>query len=73
MWFDGRGWWMVFGAIWMVLFWGVIIGLIVWGVSQVGGGGQRRDAESSLDIARRRYARGEITREEFEQLRKDLG
>jgi putative membrane protein len=27
---------------------------------------------SPLDIARERYARGEITREEFEQIRRDL-
>lgn len=69
---DGMGWWMLFGGIWMVLFWAAIIWLVVWGVGQVTGNRQRDDA-SPLDIARRRYARGEITREEFEQLRRDLG
>jgi putative membrane protein len=69
---DGMGWWMVFGGIWMVLFWAAIIWLVVWGVGQVTGNRQR-DAESPLDIARRRYASGEITREEFEQLGRDLG
>ena len=69
---EGMGWWMLFGGIWMVIFWGAIIWLIVWGVSQLGGG-RRHDEESSLDIARRRYARGELTREQFEQLRRDLG
>ena len=29
--------------------------------------------ETPLDIVRRRYAAGEITREQFEQLRRDLG
>jgi putative membrane protein len=28
--------------------------------------------EEPLEIARRRYARGEITREEFEQIKQDL-
>lgn len=29
--------------------------------------------ESLLDIIRRRYAKGEITREQFQQLTRDLG
>jgi len=28
--------------------------------------------ESALDILKRRYARGEITREQFEQMRRDV-
>jgi len=68
---DGIGWWMVWGGVMMVLFWGTVIGLIVWGVSQVTGGAARGE-ESPLDVARRRYARGEITPEEFERLRQDL-
>ena len=70
--YDGMGWWMVFGMIWMVVFWGAIVALIVWGVSRVTGGGGSGAGESALDIARRRYANGEITREQFEQLRSDL-
>ena len=69
---DGMGWWMLFGGIWMVVFWGFIVWLVVWGVSQVTGSGRRHDGESPLDIARGRYARGDITREQFEQLRHDL-
>jgi putative membrane protein len=69
------GWWMVFGMIWMVILWGVIIWLIVWGIGQVsrGSGGGRRSEDHPLEIAKRRYASGEITREQFEQLRRDLG
>jgi len=69
---EGMGWWMLFGWIWMLLFWGAIIWLIVWGVSQLTGAG-RRNEDTPLEIARRRYARGEITREQFDQLRQDLG
>ncbi len=70
-WFDGSGWWMVFGGIWMILFWGGIIALIIWAIKRLSerGGGERRNA---MDIARERYARGEISREQYEQLRKDL-
>jgi len=68
---DGMGWWMVFGGVWMLLFWGAVIWLVAWAVTRVGGG-QRTDSDTPLDIVQRRYARGEITREQFEQLRKDL-
>ena len=69
---EGMGWWMVFGMVWMVVFWVLIIWLIVWGIGQVSGGG-RRSEDDPVEIARRRYARGEITREQFEQLQHDLG
>ena len=69
---EGMGWWMVFGMIWMVIFWGAVIWLVIWGVGQVSGGA-RRSEDTPLEIARARYARGEITREQFEQLRQDLG
>ena len=45
---------------------GLIIGLVVWGVKQftVGGEAGRRSGDTSLEIAQKRLARGEITREE---------
>jgi putative membrane protein len=64
------GWWMVFGGLWMLIFWGAIIWLIVWGISKLTGAGGRED--EPLEIARRRYARGEITREDFEAIRATL-
>lgn len=65
------GWWVV-GPIFMVLFWGTIVALVVWAIRQFTGG--RRDAttRTPLDIAKERYARGEINAEEFEKLRRDL-
>ena len=82
MWFmhDGWGWgwgWMAFGAAWMVFFWGAIIALVAWAISRLttdrqGTGGQTSGGRAALDIAKERYARGEITREQFEQFREDL-
>jgi putative membrane protein len=68
---DGMGWWMLWGGLMMALFWGAIIGFIAWLVTRLPG--QRtHDSGSALDIAQRRYASGEISREEFEQIRGDL-
>jgi len=72
-WFGGMGWWMAFAAIFFVLFWGGIIWLIVWGVNKAASHKSNCAAfESPLEIAKQRYARSEITREQFEQLKKDL-
>ena len=68
---EGMGWWMVFGMVWMVIFWGAVVWLIVWGIGQVSGDGRRRD-DDPIEIARRRYAHGEITRDQFDQLQRDL-
>lgn len=69
---DGMGWWMVLGSVWMVIFWGGLIALIVWGITKL----SRRNGSSPkydpLDVAKERYAKGEISKEEFEQLKKDL-
>ena len=34
--------------------------------------GTGRETESSLDILKRRYAKGEITKDEYEQIKRDL-
>lgn len=72
MWFDGMGWWMIFGGLWMLVFWGGFIALIVWGIvklSQRNGSAPKGDP---LGIAKERYAKGEISKEEFAQIKKDL-
>ncbi len=66
--------WMPFGG-WSILLWVAIIGLVVWGVialARRSGEGHDSGRRSALDIARERYARGEIAREEFDQIKKDL-
>ncbi len=72
MWHDGMGWWMLFGGLWMLLFWGGLIALIVWIVIKLSRRNGATSKSSPLDLAKERYAKGEIAREEFEQLKKDL-
>lgn len=69
---DGMGWWMVFGTLLWILFWGAIIYLIVTLISRSGSSERPTRPDDPLQIAKRRYASGEITREEFQQLRDDL-
>lgn len=69
----GMGWGMGFG--W--LFWVVIIGLIIWGVKTLASGSQNssgvgRNSESALSIVEKRFARGEIDRQEFEERKQML-
>ncbi len=58
----------------MVLFWGIVFGFIIWLVFRL----TRQNAPANsgqrnlLDIARERYVRGEINKNQFEQLKKDL-
>ncbi len=68
-WDMGGGWWIVM-PIMMVIFWGGVIAVAVWGIRQFTGD-RRRDG-SPLDIAKERLARGEITKEEFDRIRGDL-
>jgi putative membrane protein len=70
----GMGW---FGGIIMIAFWiAVIMGivfLIRWLVISTRTSGQRTYHEdSALEILKRRYARGEINKEEFEEKKRDL-
>jgi len=69
---TGMGWWAVFGWVLMVVFWGGLIALIVFGIKKLTERGSSTAKHGPLDIARERYASGEISREEFNQILKDL-
>jgi putative membrane protein len=67
-----------FGGIFMILLWVVIIGLGVWLVS---GFVSRTNSqppanlpqtEAAIDILKKRYARGEITKEQYDEMRRTL-
>ena len=63
------------GWIFMLIFWALVIAALIylvrWLVSRNSPGGND-GRPAPLDILKERYARGEISREEFEQMKKDL-
>ena len=73
------GSWGIGMMLMMFLFWAVFIAALVffirWLITAGGRGHQAvtgHGAESALDILKKRYARGEISKEEFEDMRKVL-
>jgi len=74
-WGFGGFWWIM--TLIMIVFWG----LIVWVIVALVRGATRHGccssseipSESALEILKRRYAKGEITRDEFEERKQTLG
>lgn len=68
------GTWGWFGWIGMILWWALIILVIVALVRWIAGVGDRtqRGGKSAREILDERYARGEISKKEFESMREDL-
>ena len=73
MWWNWNGGWMWFGGILMIIFWVAVILLVVWLVRRMSGQGMGMSHTSNaLDIAKERYAKGEISHEEFEKIKRNL-
>lgn len=67
--FDGHMFGVGGGFMW--LFWLILIVVVIW-VIMAGTSGGGPQSKSPLELAQERYAKGEISREEFEQIRKDI-
>jgi putative membrane protein len=77
MWYvhNGMGWRMVFDGLWALLFWAALIVLIVWVVRATRhshDSPRGLDKQDALEIAKLRYARGEITKEQFDEIKRNL-
>lgn len=74
-WGGSGGWWMAGAWLTMLLFWAlVIVGIVALikfvmtrGATSLVGG-----SEMPLEILRRRYAAGDLTKEQFEQMKRDI-
>lgn len=74
------GWDWFWGAFMMLLFWGGLAAVIVFSVRAFGGGSRRSSGETTdakttdpETILETRFARGEISQEEFEERKRVLG
>jgi putative membrane protein len=74
---GGYGFMGGFGFFFMLLFWGLIVWAIIAGVRMMSGGHNHSCCDDSKGddaekLLRARYAKGEITKEQFDQMKKDL-
>lgn len=70
---EDRGWmWGVGMGLGMLLFWGALIVGIVLLVRLTATSSGPQSHDTPLDVLKRRYAAGEITRDQYEQTRRDL-
>ena len=76
--FCGSMWWMCPIVMGIVLV--IVVSMIVCmrrrggcGMPAWMGGGRPSAGETPLDVLKMRYAKGEITKDEFERMKKDIG
>jgi putative membrane protein len=70
-WNYGTG--MGFGWLFMIIFWAlVIIGIVFLIRSVMSSSKTQGKTETAFDILKKRYAKGEISKEEFEEKKKDV-
>ena len=70
---SGWSWSMGLGGIFMIFFWMlIVIGIVAVAKWLSSSNGLGDSSKRPLEILQERYARGEITRDEYEQMRQDL-
>ncbi len=72
--FTDYGWMpmMGIGLLGMILFWGLLIGSTVFLIRWLIGETVIKREDSALEILKKRYARGEINKQEFDERKRDL-
>jgi putative membrane protein len=68
--YNGHGGY-VGGGLMMFIFWVLFIVFVVWIVREMTGKSNKTNSKP-LDILKERYAKGEITKEQFESMTKDV-
>ena len=50
----------------------IVIGILIYLMAKYGKENYKEEKETPLEILKKRYAKGEITKEKFEEMKKDL-
>jgi len=58
----------LFGGMGMVLFWILFIWVIIWLIKQ----NNPQKEKSAMDILKRRYAEGEITKKQYNEMKREI-
>lgn len=69
--YGGMGWWWFVNVLFGIL---IIVGIVlltIWLIQRYGKQGEKT-GESAFDILKKRYASGEITKAEYESMKKDI-
>lgn len=75
MWGGWGHMWGGWGVVWLMLLWVLVLGLIVWGVLSLTGSNRpdlRDTHPTPAQVLQMRFARGEISEEEYRQARAAL-
>jgi putative membrane protein len=69
---DGMGGWMLLNlVVSFLLILGIVL-LVAWAVQWAWKNGFSRTEDSALEILKKRYARGEMSKAEFEEKKRDI-
>lgn len=69
-WYGDGGNWMAPGGVLVLLLWIGTIGLALWGILRLTGRSDKR--KGAFEIVTEGYAKGEISKEEFDRIKRDL-
>ena len=70
--YNNGGWW--WGGWWWWIIVIIVIGGVIWLIAASSGGAKERarHGTAAMEILKNRYARGEISKEEFEKMKRDI-
>jgi putative membrane protein len=67
----GMGWMLLGFVFWIFIITCAVL-LVLWIIGKSGRGRRVQDEDSAVEILNKRYAKGEITKEQYDEMKKDI-